>query len=250
MSLLIKETSVKSVLSKSGIPGVDYCINPYTGCSHGCRYCYATFMKRFTDHTEPWGSFVDVKINAPYILRKQLKRIRKGNIVISSVTDPYQQVESRYKITRKCIEELIPYQFPLDILTKSPLVLRDKDLFKQFKDLDVGITITTNDEGIRRIFEPKTPSIEARVHALQKLHRSGLRTYAFIGPVLPMKPEVLCKKLGNYVNYVLIDRMNYLTKTRSLYKRSGLDEWLNREYLDEIVERLKKGFKETQVYVC
>lgn len=250
MGLLINETQAKSILSKTGIPGADYCINPYTGCSHGCRYCYASFMKRFTNHTEPWGDFVDVKINAPYILRKQLRRTRKGAIIISSVTDPYQPLESRYKITRKCLEELLPYQFSVNILTKSPLVLRDIDLMKKFKDIEVGITITTSDEGIRRLFEPKTPSIEARIHTLQKLHRSGLRTYAFIGPVLPMKPEILCKKIGDHVNYVLIDRMNYITKTRSLYKRSRLDKWLKREYLDNIVERLKKGFKGKKVDVC
>jgi DNA repair photolyase len=250
MGLLIKEIEAKSILSKSGIPGADYCINPYTGCSHGCRYCYASFMKRFTNHTEPWGSFIDVKINAPYILRKQLKRIRKGTIIISSVTDPYQPVESRYKITRKCLEELLPYQISVDILTKSPLVLRDIDIMKNFKDIEVGVTITTSDEGIRKLFEPHTPSIEARVHALQKLHLSGLRTYVFIGPVLPMNPEMMCKKIGDHVDYVFIDRMNYVTKTRSLYKRERLDEWLSREFLDDIVKRLKKGFKGKQVNVC
>ncbi|MBI5181776.1 MAG: radical SAM protein, partial [Nitrospirae bacterium] len=95
MGLIIKEIKVKSLLSKSGIPGADYCINPYVGCFHCCRYCYATFMKRFTGHAEPWGSFVDVKINAPEVLEKQLKRAEKGNVIISSVTDAYQPKEAR-----------------------------------------------------------------------------------------------------------------------------------------------------------
>jgi len=250
MSLIIKETKARSILSKSGIPGADYCINPYTGCSHGCRYCYASFMKRFTNHTEPWGNFVDVKINAPYILRKQLKRTRKGTIIISSVTDPYQPMEVRYELTRKCLEELLPYQFSVDILTKSPLVRRDIGLFKQFKDIEVGITITTNDERMRKIFEPKAPPIEARIKTIKKLHKARIRTYVFIGPLLPMNPEIVCEKLADYVDYVFIDRMNYVTKTRSLYKRSRLDEWLNREFLDDIVERLKKGFKGKHVNVC
>jgi DNA repair photolyase len=250
MSVLIKEAKARSILSKSGIPGVDYCINPYTGCSHGCRYCYATFMKRFTNHTEPWGSFVDVKINAPYILRKQLRRAQKGSIVISSVTDPYQPLEVRYEITRKCIKELLPYQFSVDILTKSPLVLRDVDLFRRFKDIEVGITITTDDERIRKIFEPKAPHVDARIRTIKKLCEARIRTYVFIGPLLPMNPEVLCEKLADYVDYVFIDRMNYITKTRALYKKYKLEKWLNREYLEDIVARLKTGFTEKPVNVC
>lgn len=250
MSLFIKETNARSILSKSGIPGADYCINPYTGCSHGCRYCYASFMKRFTNHTEPWGNFVDVKINAPYLLRKQLKRTRKGTIIISSVTDPYQPLESRYKITRKCLEELLPYQFSVDILTKSPLVLRDIDLMENFNDIEVGITITTNEERMRKIFEPKAPPIEARIKTIMKLHKARIRTYVFIGPLLPMNPEIVCEKLADYVDYVFIDRMNYVTKTLSLYKRYKLEEWLNSEFLNENIERLENGFKGKQVNIC
>src|SRR3989304_2124443 len=143
MSLIIREIQAKSILTKSGIPGVDYCINPYVGCSHGCRYCYATFMKRYTGHTEPWGGFVDVKITAPEILQRQLKRARNGRGMISSVTDAYQHIESKYKPTRQCLEILLQNQSPVDILTKSPLVLRDMDIIKKFKDIEVGITITT-----------------------------------------------------------------------------------------------------------
>ena len=250
MSIVIKEVTAKSILSKSGIPGADYCINPYTGCSHGCTYCYASFMKKYSNHDEPWGSFVDVKINAPDILRKQLKRARKGSIIISSVTDPYQPLESRYKITCKCLEEILPYQFSVDILTKSPIILRDIDLIKKFKDIAVGITITTDDEGVRKIFEPKAPSTEARIDTLKKLYNSGIQTYAFIGPLLPMNPEILCEKIVNYTDYVFIDRMNYITKTLNIYNRHILQEWLDREFLNNIIERLQKGFKGKQVDVC
>ena len=144
MSFIVREIKAKSVLTKSGIPGIDYCINPYVGCFHGCRYCYATFMKRFTGHQEPWGSFVDVKVNAPAILPKQLARARRGNVLISSVTDGYQPIESKYKLTRQCLEVLLEYQFPVDILTKSPLVLRDMDIMEKFKEIEVGLTITTD----------------------------------------------------------------------------------------------------------
>ncbi|MBM4136400.1 MAG: radical SAM protein, partial [Nitrospira sp.] len=159
MMLIIREITVKSVLTKSGIPGADYCINPYIGCFHGCRYCYATFMKKYTNHEEPWGSFVDAKINAPEILRRQMKRAVNGTVIISSVTDAYQPVDGKYKLTRRCLEELLPYQFPVEILTKSPLVLRDMDIIKKFRDIEVGITITTDDERIRKIFEPNAPPV-------------------------------------------------------------------------------------------
>jgi len=242
MSLIVNEIKAKSILTRSGIPGVDYCINPYVGCFYGCRYCYATFMKRFTGHTEAWGSFVDVKVNSPEVLQRQLQRKKKGRVMISSVTDAYQPIEARYKLTRKCLEVLLQYQFPVDILTKSPLVLRDMDLFKEFNDIEVGITITTNDERIRKVFEPKAPSITARANTLKKLHDNGINTYAFIGPVLPMNPEVLMKKISPYTDNIIIDRMNYTSKTLGIYKRMNLSKWLDDGFIEDIIQRLENGF--------
>lgn len=250
MKLVIQEKRVKSILSKSGIPGVDYCINPYVGCSHGCRYCYATFMKRFTGHTEPWGSFVDVKTNAPEVLHRQMKKASRGHVLISSVTDPYQPVEEKYKLTRGCLEVLLPHQFSVDILTKSPLVLRDLDLLKQFKELEVGITITTDDDEIRKIFEPHAPPIEARIQALKTLAKAGLKTYAFIGPLLPMDPEGLSEKINPYVHSVLIDRMNYASKTRKIYTSRKLNQWLDYDFVDEMIERLEVGFAGKDLCIC
>ncbi|HHT9114311.1 MAG TPA: DUF5131 family protein [Candidatus Wunengus sp. YC65] len=250
MSLIIREIKAKSILTKSGIPGVDYCINPYVGCSHGCRYCYATFMKRYTGHTEAWGSFVDVKINAPEILQRQLKRASMGRVMISSVTDAYQPIESKYKLTRQCLEILLQSQFPVNILTKSPLVLRDIDLIKKFKDIEVGITITTNDEKISRVFEPNAPSIIARIRTLKTLHDSRIKTYAFIGPVLPMNPEALSEKINPHVDSIIIDRMNYTSKTLKIYQRMNLNEWLDKDFIDDIIQRLKNGFAGKPVTIC
>ncbi|HLE87018.1 MAG TPA: DUF5131 family protein [Candidatus Brocadiaceae bacterium] len=250
MSLIIREIKAKSVLTSSGIPGVDYCVNPYVGCSHGCRYCYATFMKRYTGHTEAWGSFVDVKINAPEILQKQLKRAKIGRVMISSVTDAYQPIESKYKLTRQCLEILLQSQFPVDILTKSSLVLRDTDLIKKFKDIEVGITITTNDEKISRVFEPNAPSIMARIRTLRALHDKGINTYAFIGPVLPMNPEALSEKIRPHVDSIIIDRMNYTSKTFKIYQRMNLSKWLDKDFIDDIIQRLKNGFAGKPVTTC
>lgn len=252
MGLIIKEIKVKSVLTKSGIPGADYCINPYVGCFHGCRYCYATFMKRFTNHTEPWGSFVDVKINAAEVLEKQLKRAEKGSIIISSVTDAYQPIEAKYKLTRKCLEVLLQHQhqFSVDILTKSPLVLRDMDLIKRFKNFYVGITITTDAEDIRKVFEPNAPSISARINALKKLHDNGVSTYVLIGPVLPMKPEALVERIKPYADSIIIDRMNYASKTVKIYRQLKLERWLDDGFIENIIYRLKKGFAKKTVSIC
>jgi DNA repair photolyase len=248
--LLIGEKQVRSILSKSGIPSVDYCLNPYVGCGHGCRYCYATFMKRFTGHTEPWGTFVDIKVNAPEVLRRQLKRAARGYVMLSSVTDPYQPLEKKYALTRRCLEILLEHQFSVGILTKSPLVLRDLDLIRQFDDIEVGMTITTEDEEIRKVFEPGAPAIAARIQALKELHDRGVSTYAFIGPLLPQHPEVLAGEISPHVDSVLIDRMNYLNKTIGLYRRHHLSEWVEDDLIDDVLYRLKQAFSGKEVNIC
>ena len=250
VKLLIQEKRVKSILSKSGIPGVDYCINPYVGCSHGCRYCYATFMKRFTGHTEPWGSFIDIKTNAPEVLHRQMRKAAAGHVLISSVTDPYQAIEEKYKLTRGCLEVLLPHQSSVGILTKSPLILRDLDLLKQFKEVEAGFTITTDDDEIRKVFEPHAPPIQARIQALKTLFEAGLKTYAFIGPLLPMNPEALSKKIRPYVHSVLIDRMNYASKTRKIYRLKKMDDWLDYDFVDEIIQRLELGLAGKEIHIC
>jgi DNA repair photolyase len=250
MNVAIKEKRAKSILSKSGISGIDYCINPYIGCTHGCKYCYATFMKRFTGHMESWGSFVDAKINAPEVLQRQLKNAPRGNVMISSVTDPYQSIENQFKISRRCLEVLLAYQFPVSILTKSPLVLRDLDLIKKIQEIEVGITITTDDDKIREIFEPNAPSIESRIHALKELSENGVKTYAFIGPLLPMNPEVLAERIRPFIQSVLIDRMNYSSKTKRIYESRKLKQWLDYDFVDEIIQRLEIGLAGKEISIC
>ena len=147
----IKEIHAKSILSPSKI--YDYVVNPYVGCQHACSYCYARFMKRFTGHKEPWGDFVDVKINAAELLSKEIKKKRVGTVWVSGVCDPYQPLEAKYKLTRKCLEILVHNNWPVFIQTRSPLVLRDLDIFKEAKNIDVGLSITTANDEIRKIVE-------------------------------------------------------------------------------------------------
>lgn len=246
----IKEVRAKSILSKSGIPGADYCINAYVGCSHACLYCYATFMKKYTGHAEAWGSFVDVKVNAGELLKKQLRKAVRGHVMVSSVTDAYQPLEVKYRLTRQCLEILLEHQFPVGILTKSPLVLRDLDIIKRFNEVEVGITISTDDETMRKIFEPGAPPIEARINTLRKLKEQGVRTYVFVGPMLPMNPEVLSEKIVRYADSILISRMNYIGKTAHLFRKLGRTEWLDKDFGGDIKARIRKGLGGKKVTDC
>ncbi|HOO90887.1 MAG TPA: radical SAM protein, partial [Syntrophales bacterium] len=204
--MIIKEIHAKSIVSPSKI--YTYVINPYVGCHYGCTYCYARYMKRFTGHREPWGDFVDIKANAVELLRKEITKKKPDCVWISGVCDPYQPIERKYKVTRGCMEILVDSNWPVRIQTKSDLVVRDLDILKKGKDCDVGLSIGTADDGIRRLFEPKATKIEERIDALKELHAAGIQTYAMIAPVLPGAEELI-PLLDGMVDYLYVDRMNY-----------------------------------------
>ena len=241
--LSVKEVLAKSVLNKSKI--FDYCVNPYTGCQIGCPYCYARlFMRRYSGHQEEWGDFVDVKINAPEILKKQLDKAKRGTVWISSVCDPYQPLEKKYRLTRKCLAELLNKQFPLNLQTKSALVVRDLDLLSQFKDIEVGFTITTDDESTARLFEPKASSVKDRIEALKAIHSMGIKTFVFIGPILPGNPQKLVDNLSGKVDLVYIDRMNYLGSIKKFYIEHGLKEATNEDFFERYKKNLISALKQ------
>ncbi len=184
--MIVREITCKSILTRSGISSVDYALNPYVGCEHGCIYCYAVFMKRFTGHREPWGQFVDVKANAVEVLARQLQRVTPGNVSLGTVTDAYQPLERKYQLARGCLQALAPRSdFPATVLTKSALVMHDLDVLQEMRDVQVAFTVTTLDDSVRRIFEPRASPVQHRLDALDQLHRAGIRTWAFFGPVLP-----------------------------------------------------------------
>jgi len=204
--MIVKEVYAKTILSKSKVS--DYTINAYIGCEHGCTYCYARFMKRFTAHKEDWGEFVDVKINATNLLQREIRKKRAGRVWISGMCDPYQPLEKKYELTKRCLEVLLRHGWPVIIQTKSPIVLRDLELLTEFNQIEVGLTITTSNENIGKIFEPNSPPIKERIETLEELHSLGVNTYVMIAPILP-KAEGLVSQLSGKVDYVLIDRMNY-----------------------------------------
>jgi DNA repair photolyase len=239
--MTVKEIKPKTILSVSKI--YDYVINPYVGCQHGCSYCYARFMKRFSGHLEPWGLFADVKINAPELLRKEITKKKRGRVWMSGVCDPYQPLEVKYELTRRCLEILAANEWPVTIQTRSPLVLRDLDILKGARDLEAGLSVTTADDKIRRLFEPYATSVEDRLDTLEELHQNGIRTYAMIAPVLP-GAEALAEVLAGKVDHIIIDRMNY-HYADWIYRKNKMENVLSDEYFrkvsDSITDVCKKS---------
>ena len=209
----IIEVECKSLLNKSGL--ADYAVNCYAGCEQGCRYCYARFVTRFSHPGEPWGSFVDVKVNAPSVIAREIKRKKIGRVFMSSVCDGWQPVEANYRLTRQCLEILLSHGFPVSILTKNALAQRDLDLLKSKDSVELGATITTLDENLSRLFEPRSSPPEKRLALLQEAKSRGIDTYVFLGPLLPYlsdsESSILTllkavKEVG--ADYFYVDRLN------------------------------------------
>ena len=211
-SVKIGETTCKNIINSSGIEGVDYAVNPYIGCGHGCKYCYARFMTRWYHQGEEWGSFVDVKKNAVECIMKEAPKKKDGIILFSSVTDAYQPIEKKTELTRKLIQVLQEYDPTVQILTKSSLVQRDIDVLGEFTRSEVGLTIISSDEQVRKNFEPFASPIFERIETLRKFTEVGILTYAFLGPLLPYISDVglenLLNNLADKVGRVIIDRLN------------------------------------------
>ncbi len=193
-------------------------------------------MRRFTGHKEPWGDFIDVKINAPELLEKEITKKKQGTVWVSGVTDPYQPLERKYELTRKCLEILVQHNWPVIVQTRSPLVLRDLDVFKQSDRIEVGLSITTANEAIRKAFEPHAPSIKTRLKAIESLHKKGIKTYAMIAPILP-EAERLVAMLKGKVDYIIIDRMNY-RRSDAVYRDHGWQENNTDEYFDQVKRKM------------
>lgn len=179
--ILIRDVQTKNIMTKSSLPVGGYSVNPYVGCTHGCKYCYASFMKRFTGHTEPWGTFLDVK-HWPEI--KNPQKYRGQRVVIGSVTDGYLPQEEQFQNTRKLLEQLRGSEAEILICTKSDLVVRDLDLLKQLGKVTVSWSINTLDEALRQDMD-KAVSIERRLTAMKTVYDAGIRTVCFISPVFP-----------------------------------------------------------------
>ena len=219
--MIIKEVEVKDIMTKTNLPVSDYAVNPYVGCSHACKYCYASFMKRFTNHSEPWGKFIDVK-NWPAI--KNPERYAGKEVFFCSVTDPYQPLEKKYGRTRALLEQLQGSGVSLSISTKSDLILRDLDLLKTFPKVRVAWSINTLDEQFRKDMD-YAASIERRLNAMKQFYDAGIQSTCFISPIFPGISDVtsIIERVNGQCNLVWLENLNL----RGDYKKKILD------YIDE-----------------
>lgn len=219
----IQTVDVKDYLTKSNLPASDYVINPYIGCPHGCKYCYACFMKRFTNHREEWGSFLDVKKCLKPVSKKRLTGKR---VFLSSVTDCYNRFEEKYRITRKILEQLIGIDCKVSISTKSSLILRDIDILKELTDLTAAISVNTLDESFRKDMD-NADSIEDRLTALETLHENNISTVLFISPIFPHITDFrqIIQRTHTFTDEYWFEDLNL----RGNYKKSVLD-YINIKY--------------------
>ena len=217
MEPLVRKIDVKGVITKTDIPVCDFAVNPYIGCTHGCKYCYASFMKRFTGHTEDWGTFLDVKYWPDL---KNPEKYAGKEFFFGTVTDPYNPQEETFGRTRALLEQLKGSGVKLSIQTKSDLVLRDIDLIKTFPDARVGFSINTLDESFKDDMD-KAVSIERRLAAMKKLHDEGIRTTCFISPIFPDITDVVAiiDRVKAQCNLVWLENLNL----RGSYKGVILD---------------------------
>jgi DNA repair photolyase len=258
--MVVREAPCKSILNRSSLGG--YSLNCYTGCAHGCVYCYARFMQRFHPHAEPWGQFVDVKINAVETLKRQLRRAPPGSVFLSSACDGWQPVEAQYGLTRRCCELLVEHGFELNVLSKSALVRRDLDVLAA-GNTTVGMTITTPDEAVADRWEPRATAVETRWATLAEARRRGLRTSIMFGPLLPglsddqATLDRLFRRAADVgVDALWVDALNarpkvwpavaQLLRTQypdllAVYRRILYDAGLRETYLAELRERVAQA---------
>lgn len=217
MEPILRKIEVKSVLTKSNLPVSDYSVNPYVGCTHSCKYCYASFMKRFTNHPEPWGSFLDIKF-WPKIIHPE--KYSGKELFFGSVTDPYNPQEEIYQRTRTLLDQLRGSGIKLSIQTKSDLVLRDIDLIKTFPEARVGFSINTLDEFFREDMD-KAVSIKRRLAAMKTLYDAGIRTTCFISPIFPgiTDCEAIIDRVKEQCNLIWLENLNL----RGSYKTTIFD---------------------------
>ena len=207
MKTKIFKVRAKSIFTRTKIPGAKWVINQYVGCQHSCLYCYAKFMCRWRpDNYGKWGEWVEAKVNAQELVKG---RYVDGGVYMSSVSDPYQPIEKKLKLTCEVLKNL-DKRIKLSILTKSDLVLRDIDIFKKFKNIEVGLTINSFDGSLKKIFEPFSPTNEKRIRALKILKENKIKTYTFVSPIIPglIDLEDVIKKTKDFTDFYWFEMIN------------------------------------------
>jgi DNA repair photolyase len=249
----VREVTVDQVIVAEGAG--HYSLNPYTGCMIGCSFCYVAHRVDMSRSIEslpelPWGRYVDVKVNASEVLRREVAIHPPGIVRISPiVTDPYQPLERRHRVTRRCLEVLGEAGFRPVVLTRSARVVDDVELLARIPGAAVGLSIPTDDDEVRRVFEPGADSIDDRLDALRTCHRAGIVTFGVVQPMLPMDPDRLVAAMAPFVRCVRIDRMHEKDRAMPLYERAGRLDAAEDGYFERTAARLTEGFTSRGVLI-
>ena len=225
----------KTALSLSKLPGLMYSLNPYVGCEHGCIYCYSPSVLGNQQFSRDWGNFVKVKQNLLEVLERELKRKPRGVVGVSTVTDPYQPIESKLELTRRCLKLLSQHGFPVSVQTKSGLVLRDADLIKP-KGFDVGVTITTMNRELAEKIEPRASPPDARANVLKEFASRGVETWLFFGPITPELND-------STENIRRVAEVAKKTGSKLIYDKLNLKRWVL-DRIAPVLERARPGLAE------
>ena len=226
----VLEVKAKSALNRSGMVELDYAFNAYLGCAHGCRYCYAADITP-GESPETWGDTIRVRTNIIEVLQREIKSKRRGLVGISTITDPYQPIEAKYRLSRQAIGLLLANGFRVSIQTKSPLVLRDLDILRDKKGLDAGISLATPDKEISRLIDRKSPLPDARIRTLRELSRNMIKTWMFLGPIIPgindsdESIEALISMASDLKIRVIYDLLNPYSGARSMLGETLGSKW-------------------------
>ncbi|MBI4552664.1 MAG: radical SAM protein [Candidatus Latescibacteria bacterium] len=262
--MTVRETTCKSALTKTGgfLAEYTHSLQPYVGCVFQCAYCYVQALPIHQYHGGEWGEYVDVKVNAPDVLLRELAALRaRGKpvrVFMSSATDPYQGAEAKYHITRRCLEAFIAHQPDLLVVqTRSPVVRRDFDLLAQIDRCVLSLTLETNDETVRRTLTPRCPSIRHRVETLDAAMAAGLAVQVAVSPVLPNDPAAFARLLAGRCHRVVVDTYfagdgSCGSRTerlgiRALYTRHGYDDWYHPDAYRRLYETLIDAFGSDRV---
>lgn len=241
-----------------------FTLNPYVGCAHACRYCYSVYISRWRHRKiEEWGSWVEVKLNAPEILKKDIKKYGTGHIFISTICDAYQPIEELYQLTRNCLNTLISTDFSLFLLTKSERVTRDIDILVKHPNLKVCFSLTMLNDEIAKIFEPYASPPSHRIQAGLKLKEKGIETGIFINPILPFFTEQELEDLVDKVeklgfDFLGFDTLHYISsfvggRIKELYSEFGKEAMERLEYAkspqyeSELKERIRELVKDRKI---
>lgn len=244
MNLQIKEVQAKSILTPQAAGslsrGYDYSLNPYAGCAFRCSYCYVPKFPNAHHSPQEWGTWINVKMNAPALLQKDRLKVFGSRIFFSSATDPYQYIELKYRLSRKCLMELLRYQpAKVTMHTRSHLILQDLELLRAFGNrLQVGVSLTTNCDDIRCEFEPFAPSIERRLNLIRTLSKEGIRVYASVAPLLPCDPDELAALLARHVDKMWIDQMRWTEVNTRPHLIEKYKEFFEESNYKQVIRRL------------